>query len=530
VKLPRALRALAFLVVALAMVGGPPWDADLDGYSPMGVGPLDCNDRSAAVHPGAIDVPLDGVDQDCDGMDRAVGSSVVLITIDTLRAGNLGIYGYARDTSPNIDALGHEGAVFLHAYSSTSWTIPTLASLLTSRHVTEHQTTRPRSRLPEDLPYLPAILQQRGYKTATFVQSAYPILTMGFARGFDLMERPANSKTPQILAWLREQRAHPFFLWVHYSEPHTPYTPSPPFDKLFVPESWKDNRDIARYWNRNECQEGYDTNKDAARLRMGFYDARVREADEHVGQIMAELKKLGIADRTLVILSADHGEEFFEHRGCDHGQTLYDEVLHIPLLMRHPSLIPPGQRIDTQVRQIDIMPTVLAALEVPIPSGTVGRSLLPLVHGDGPDRALVGGFLSNTEQAVVIREHGMKYVYSPGRSALRQRQKQENEELYDLVADPQERNNLVFSGHPRLEQFRRKAKRWVEAPKPPPAPEMHFDERTTARLRALGYLEPAPKTAEAPKTQDAPKKTETAKPQGAAAVNAPATVQPARAR
>jgi arylsulfatase A-like enzyme len=521
VSLPRALRALALLIAVLALVGGPPWDADLDGFRTVGAGPLDCNDRSAAVHPGATDVPLDGVDQDCDGMDRAAGSNVVLITIDTLRARNLGIYGYARDTSPNIDALGRAGAVFLNAYSSTSWTIPSLASLLTSRHATQHRTIMPRSRLPERLPYLPEMLHQRGYETATFLQSAYPILTMGFARGFDLLERPSNYKTPQILGWLRQQHAHPFFLWVHYSEPHTPYTPSPPFDKLFAPESWKDNRDIARYWNRKECEEGYDTNKDAARLRMAFYDARIRESDEHVGQIVAELKKLGIADRTLVILSADHGEEFFEHRGCDHGQTLYDEVLHIPLLMRHPSLVPPGQRIETQVRQVDIMPTVLAALEIPIPAGTVGHSLLPLVHGAGPDRALVGGFLSNTEQAVVIRQRGMKYVYSPGRSALRQRQKQETEELYDLVADPEERTNLALSGHPRLEHFRRKAKRWIEAPKPAPAPEVQFDERTMARLRALGYLAPAPKAAETEKTATTP---------AAPAVSAPEAARPARGR
>ena len=497
-SVPRALRALALLVVVLALVGVPPWDADLDGYRIVGAGPFDCDDRSATVHPGARDVPLDGIDQDCDAVDRAIGSNVVLITIDTLRARNLGIYGYSRDTSPNIDALGREGAVFLHAYANTSWTIPSLASLLTSRHATQHRTVQPRSTLSDRLPYLPALLKQRGYATATFLQSAYPILTMGFGRGFDLMERPANYETPKILAWLRARRDQPFFLWVHYSEPHTPYTPSAPFDQLFVPESWKDHRDVSRYWNRRECEEAYAKNEDAARLRMGFYDARIREADEHVGQIMAQLDALGIADRTLVILSADHGEEFFEHRGCDHGQTFYDEVLHVPLILRHPSVIPAGLRIPEQVRLVDVMPTVLAALEMPVPAGAVGQSLLPLARGIGGDRPLLGGFLSNTEQAVVIRHQGMKYVYSPNRTALRQRQQQETEELYDLRADPEERQNLASSGHPDLERFRRKAKRWIGGPKPPPTPEVHFDEATIARLRALGYLAPAPGPAPTP--------------------------------
>jgi arylsulfatase A-like enzyme len=231
-----------------------------------------------------------------------------------------------------------------------------------------------------------------------------------------------------------------------------------------------------------------------------------------------------------VILTADHGEEFFEHRGCDHGQTLYDEVLHIPLVLRHPSVIPSEQRVEAQVREVDVMPTVLEALEMPIPPGIAGRSLLPLVRGDGRSRPLMGGFLSNTEQAVVIRHHGMKYVYSPNRTALRQRLKQENEELYDLVADPGERQNLVLSGHPRLEEFRRKAKRWTGGPKPPATIEAHFDERTTARLRALGYLAPAPDGA-TPSATPATTPPKPATPVTAPASAArPAAAPPARAQ
>jgi arylsulfatase A-like enzyme len=264
---------------------------------------------------------------------------------------------------------------------------------------------------------------------------------------------------------------------------------------MFVPESWKDRRDHARYWKSDECQKFYDEDPDAARLRLGFYDARIRESDEHVGQIMAKLDELGLDDQTLIILSADHGEEFFEHRGCDHGQTLYDEVLQIPLLVRHPSVIPPGRRVSAQVRIVDIMPTVLDALELPIPPGTVGRSVLPLARGIGGDRPVLGGFLSNTEQAVVIRHQGMKYVYSPQRTALRQKIKTETEELYDLRADPGERENLAASNHPRLAAFRRKARRWVEGPRPDAAPKVEFDQRTVERLRALGYLAPAPEGA-----------------------------------
>jgi membrane-anchored protein YejM (alkaline phosphatase superfamily) len=165
----------------------------------------------------------------------APGSSVVLITIDTLRARNLGAYGYARDTSPNIDRLAAQGATFLNAYSSSSWTVPSLASLLTSRHPSQHRTVLARSAIPAELPLLPEVLKQAGYDTAVFIQSAYPLLTMGFARGFDLLEKPAVYKTPEILQWIRDHRTRPFFLWAHYSEPHTPYQPTARFDRLFVP-------------------------------------------------------------------------------------------------------------------------------------------------------------------------------------------------------------------------------------------------------------------------------------------------------
>jgi arylsulfatase A-like enzyme len=206
--------------------------------------------------------------------------------------------------------------------------------------------------------------------------------------------------------------------------------------------------------------------------------------------------------------------------------------------MRHPSVIPAGRRIEQQVRLIDVMPTVLAALEIPIPPGTVGHSLLPLAQGSGADRPVLGGFLSNTEQAVVIRHHRMKYVYSPNRTALRQKIKLETEELYDLEADPEERENLVMSGHPRLEYFRNKAKRWIAGPRPPMQAEVHFDDATTAKLRALGYLAPAPANGPAPGAAPkpgtapapAPAAAATPTPAAASAATAPPAAPPARAQ
>jgi arylsulfatase A-like enzyme len=233
---------------------------------------------------------------------------------------------------------------------------------------------------------------------------------------------------------------------------------------------------------------------------MAFYDERIRESDDKIGMILRELDALGLTRHTLVVLAADHGEEFFEHRGCNHGLTFYDEVLHIPLLLRHPALVPPGTRVAQQVRMIDVAPTILAAVGVPTPAAFVGRSVLPLTWGGGSDRPALGGFLPNSERAVVVRHHGIKYVWSPSGRALRQTRPGDKEELYDLRADPGERHNLAPTGHPRLALFRHKAERWVARLRPAARSEqVHFDAKTVERLRALGYLRDQPASTVAPR-------------------------------
>jgi choline-sulfatase len=474
---------LVIPVVALRQL-----DNDGDGVWERWATPIDCDDTDAAVHPGAREVPLNGIDDDCDGHDSARGSNVVLLTFDALRARNLGCYGYFRDTSPHVDTIAREGALFLNAFSQSSWTIPSLASLLTSMYAHQHRTSKMTFGLNREIPLLTEILKEAGYETAVFAQTAVSLSKTGFDRGFDHYERFPSGKTKKIQRWLRERKHTRFFLWVHYFKPHSPHAPTAS-DRLFLEESVRDQPDMIRHWPLKECRQWYtDPDADAARIRMGFYDESIRDSDNHLGAILGELEHLGLADRTLVIFSSDHGEEFFEHEGCAHGLTLYEEVIHVPLIMKHPLLIPAGLVSTGQVRVIDIAPTILDALELERPRQFKGVSLLDRFQGADGDLPVFSGFLINGEAAVSLRYGGFKYISSPSRTALRNSEPEMVEEFYDLEADPQEKNNLIGSGHPRLAEFRKMTQTWMSETDHRYAPRrVQIDAETAKKLRALGY-------------------------------------------
>jgi arylsulfatase A-like enzyme len=472
--------------VGFSLLGGRLLDRDGDGAWGRWHSERDCDDGDPTVHPRAIDLPLNARDEDCDGFDSIRGSNVVLITIDTLRARNLGAYGYSRDTSPHIDALSREGALFLEAFSSSSWTIPSLASLLTSLHPHQHQLRMylKSSRwgiggFREDLPVLTEVLRRAGYETALFFDSAYPLAQIGLARGFNLVEEQASIKTSEIQRWIEKRRQRKFFLWLHYLKPHVPYSPSPRFDRLFIEESLEEHSSLAVYWDEEECRARYgDPALEVARIRLGFYDESIRDSDLLVGEILAALAGAGLAERTLVVLGSDHGEEFFEHGGCDHGMTLYDEVLHIPLVFRHPLAIPKGLRINGQVRLIDVAPTILNLLELEPPDGFVGESLVGHLRGKERDLPVLAGFLTSGEPTVSLRHDGLKYVHSPW---------SHREELYDLRVDPMETENVIKSRHHKLREFREAMQAWLAGSGQAPAQLVPFDAETLERLDALGY-------------------------------------------
>lgn len=414
-------------------------------------------------------------------------SNVVLITIDTLRARNLGVYGYERDTSPHIDRLAQQGALFLDAFAPSSWTLPSLGSLLSSRNPHRHGaaivrlTGKPAvTAMATDFPVLAEVLERSGYSSAVFFESAYPLDQIGITRGFERIEKRPSTRSAEIRSWMEERGEEPFFLWLHYLKPHTPYVPSPESDRLFIEESVDSHRSLAEYWNHEECRKRYEeASPDVERIRLGFYDESIRDSDLRVGETLAALRELGMEENTLVVLTSDHGEEFFEHGGCDHGKTLYDEVLHVPLVLRHPAGIASGLRISGQVRLIDVAPTILALLDLETPEGFAGRSLVPQLRGAAEDLPVFAGFLANGEPAVALRMDGLKYVHHPRRRRYA---------LYDLRNDPAEQVNLIESGHhPKLREFRDLTRAWLAEADAAPRVPVSIDDETRQRLEALGY-------------------------------------------
>ncbi len=403
-------------------------------------------------------------------VQREAGLSVLLVTIDTLRADTLGAYGDHNVATPWIDRLAAAGARFDQAHAHNVITFPSHSNILSGRYPLEHG-VRDNSgfRFPKGTETLATLLKARGYRTAAFV-SAFPLASrFGLDRGFDIyddrfltgesgstlavQERHGPETVAAALRWWNSQGETPRFLWVHLYEPHFPYQPPEPF---------------------------------ASRYHDDPYRGEVAAADATLEPLLAPLLGAGAAGRTLVVLTADHGESLGEHGEKTHGIFAYEGPLRVPLVIFCPRLFGP-RVVGEPVRHVDLVPTILDALALPAADGIAGRSLLAVAERAGPAppsyfEALSG--MTNRRWAPlygVIREQ-LKYIELP------------LPELYDLATDPKEGHNLAGSRPQELEQMRvllarlRAADRGVQRVKE--------NAETRERLRALGYLaaaESAPK-------------------------------------
>jgi arylsulfatase A-like enzyme len=407
--------------------------------------------------------------------------SLVLVSIDTLRADHLGSYGSPYRLTPVLDQLAQDGVRFANAITTAPWTLPAIASLHTGlypRHhgagrITNRRDPLGRSPLPEEAWTLAEELRARGYRTQAIVTNPYLTLRYGLGRGFEGYEnltifseaflmfhdislmRVARAIWPRLhigdrgetvtaraITWLeRTDRARPFFLWLHYIDPHPPYSrpgvvPHKSFRGDTLPGATNDDLavgvispDVARL--RSGEIRLSDSEKEAVR---DLYRAEVAVVDAAVGRVLDELDRLGLREQTLVVCIADHGEEFWEHGGVEHGHTVYEEIVRVPLLMRWPSRLQAGRVVTETVGTADVVPTVLGLLGVPAPAAVDGRSLVTLA--DGGDADLGPRVTENmlfAEERVGVRTAHAKYV----------RWQNGKEEVYDLTIDPAERRDLA---------------------------------------------------------------------------------------
>lgn len=425
----------------------------------------------------------------------AAGPNVVLYMIDTLRADHLGVYGYRRPISPEIDAFAAQATVFARAWSQSGWTKSSVASMLTGLPPLAHGVLERMDALPDALRTLPEMLHEAGYETLGVSTNPAISAEAGFARGFDrfvqlfdpaalpFVARPAEDVNQELFRWLdARDRGRPFFAYLHAMDVHEPYQPPA-----------EDRRRFAAQADAALCRPGPQDVAAALATRPGLtrsglgsnfealYDAQIAHADRQFGLLLRRLRELGLYDRTLIVLVADHGEEFLDHGNFAHGHSLYQEILHVPLVVRWPEGRYAGRRVESPAQHLDLLPTILAATGTGSPPASPGLDLRLLAAADTPVEREVSSDLSLAGTRIASLVAG-------GMHLLVRERPDSAAELYDLDRDPHELRNLADAGSVRFGFLMARLRRLhpqggdAAARRPPISPELD------AQLRALGYV------------------------------------------
>ncbi len=372
------------------------------------------------------------------------GWNVLLITIDTLRADHLAAYGYRRKTSPHMDALAREGTLFDQAYTYWPKTRGSFVMIMTGRRPSQNGYSKLHPLVLDFNPTLASTLKDAGYTTAAVVDNPNLAAHLGYAKGFDryretwqeLPEPDQEMERTRLItedgaAFLAKPPPAPFFLWLHYVNPHAPYTPPAPFDRQFLDADAQKGPVLAPV---DGFHGGVSKKWEVKGRRLGYYvaqyDGEVAAVDQEVGRVLDALAAGPAAGKTVVVLASDHGESLGEHDYYfDHGHDLFDPCLRIPLVVRVPGA-PTGLRTSSLASTLDLVPTILDAVKVSYPPDLSGHSLLPEVLGherDVPARL----FAQNELHLSAVFDTRFKVVAKPEESGLRFG-------LYDRQADPLE--------------------------------------------------------------------------------------------
>ncbi len=404
--------------------------------------------------------------------------NIVIVLVDTLRADAVGFGGARRNTSPRLDAWARRGIVFDRATTPAGWTRTAVISLFTGLYPAAHGVQDKDHVAPDSLLMLAEVLHDAGWRTAAFVSNFAVAARFGTGQGFDtfrffdkkeappgtpkkLNYLPIEYMDPEVRAFLSRPPAEPFFAYIHTTDPHYPYLPPPEY-----------------------LQWGTDP-----RAR---YDGEVLYTDRYVGEWLDAMERSGVLGRTIVVLTADHGEEFHEHGGTGHGVTVFNECVRVPLVFWAPGLVPGHRR--ALVSLVDVAPTLLEAARVPSPDGFAaeGRSLWPMIVGGDPGN----GWNWNYSE-LVYPSKGIAFTYREGDDKVVHivRDKMGRKDwtgLFDVARDPFERNNLAGRHPELLRRLRRKMRAVREEhlrearaganPRP-------LDEDALERLRSLGYVD-----------------------------------------
>jgi arylsulfatase A-like enzyme len=433
----------------------------------------------------------------CSRDDRP---DVVVFLVDTLRADHVSAYGYERRTSPHLDAFAAEGALFEGAHTPAPWTVPAVASLLTGALPSAHgagvwsEVRRPgrASWLHESMPTLPSRLREDGYRALGF--SASPLGSIGLDRQFDeytyTFAADADTLVTQALEALDRPREGPVLVYVHLMDVHGPIVVPQPFFGMFPVEGAGPRRDEHRRFAKPAPE--------FVAHRMAAYDGAIAYVDRAFGRFVDSLAASGRLDRTIVVVTADHGDEFLDHAGSGgvscvegimgvgHGHTLFEELLRVPLIVRGPG-VASGTRVATPVSLVDLAPTLLDLLGLEGLGGRhQGRSLVAALRGEALEARPVFAeqILCGRERRSILDVDGLKLIL-PARPDL------EPPLVFDLARDPFERNDLVRTeGVGVVEALRNKLETaFLAAERRDPMEPVPLTGEIQQQLRALGYVE-----------------------------------------
>lgn len=446
--------------------------------------------------------------------DSARAPNLLLVVFDTTRTDCLGCYGASDAETPNIDRLAEDGLLFEQAVTPEPLTRPAVSTMLTGLYPRSHGVDTNTKSLSGEFLTLAEALRARGYVTGAFVSASVLSGYYGTDQGFDTyaeptearwelsglmalkrlfvsvfahsrwsVEIPAEEVTRRAVEWLGSNGDRPFFAFVHYFDPHYPYEPPPAHDLAAreglagLPRPYADPQERFR--------PGFDMPEDFLRMMWLRYRGEVEYADASFGKLMAALERMGLEDGTLVVVVSDHGESFEKGFYFAHGNRLYDPLVSVAMIFRCPGLVCPG-RVETQVGLVDLYPTVLSLLNVPIETGVQGRVIA------GASAAASGGarpvFMQtdfenpkplSSRVSLGVRLPPWKYIESPELGLV---------ELYDLAADPAEARNLASSRQDKADELASLLERWLDSTERREAVEEALSPERLEALRALGYV------------------------------------------
>ena len=429
--------------------------------------------------------------------------NVVVVVIDTLRADKLRPFNpQTRVKTPAIDQFASDGAVFELAQAPENWTKPSVASILTGLHPQTHQQKTGDAALPSSAELLSEHLQGEGFATGGFIANGYVSDRFGFDQGWDdytnYIREEKSTEAKDVFDdagnWIEAHKDGRFFAYIQTIDPHVPYDPPGKYLQMYDPSEYagqirpRMTGDLLEKAKRNPPQVVFDA-RDKRQLEA-LHDGEITKHDHFFGAFLERLSELGLANDTLIVVTSDHGEEFDDHGSWGHGHSVYQELLHVPLMFRLPNRVPAGTKVGEAVSTLDISATVTDLLGVPAMAHNEGHALVGLMLGEAPSQPAVA-FSDFQDDRRVITTGRWKLILRGNLTST----------MFDLVADPMEKNQLDASAFPigrrysrmLLGQFLGASDRgdWLSAEQKGGTQlereNAEMDDTIRDQLRALGY-------------------------------------------